>query len=181
MEEKGLLAVESKKMQSTLRREMRKIKRNLDGIRLMERLPGVLVLIDARRENIALCEARKLKIPTVCLMDTDSNPELVDLPIPGNDDAMRAIELVLEQLTEAIMQGKTGKAKNDDLAEDGSRRVRSRRMSTARAAQVLSSDNHSSETDDPLERQMAREVSPTVPAPTNNTTDHTDETDSSSQ
>ena len=74
MDEKGLLSAESKKMESTLRREMRKIRRNLDGIRKMDRLPGALVIIDARREDIAIEEARKLGIPTICLMDTDSDP-----------------------------------------------------------------------------------------------------------
>ncbi|MBN4060311.1 30S ribosomal protein S2, partial [Planctomycetaceae bacterium AH-315-I19] len=82
----------SKKMESQLRREMRKIKRNLSGIRNMSKLPGCLVIIDTRRENNALMEARKLGIPTICLIDTDGDPDLSDIPIPGNDDSMRSID-----------------------------------------------------------------------------------------
>ena len=80
----------SKKMESQLRREMRKIKRNLDGIRAMGKLPGAVVVIDVRREATALKEARKLGIPTICLIDTDGDPDDADIPIPGNDDSMRS-------------------------------------------------------------------------------------------
>ncbi len=137
MDEKGLLAAESKKMESTLRRQMRKIRRNLDGIRKMDRLPGVLVIVDARREDIAIEEARKLGIPTVCLMDTDSDPDHVDIPIPGNDDAMRAIELIVTQLADAVQEGKASYIENAEAADDSARRGKSRRVSTARAAEVL--------------------------------------------
>ncbi|MEM1165939.1 MAG: 30S ribosomal protein S2 [Planctomycetota bacterium] len=97
----------SKKMESQLRREMRKIKRNLDGIRHMDKLPGVMVVIDVNREVNALLEARKLGIPTICLIDSDGDPELVDIPIPGNDDSMRAIDAVVRELCQAVADGKT--------------------------------------------------------------------------
>ncbi|MBN1846655.1 MAG: 30S ribosomal protein S2 [Sedimentisphaerales bacterium] len=135
MDAKGLMAAESKKMESTLRREMRKIRRNLGGIRTMDRMPGALVIIDARREHNAVDEARKLGIPTICLMDTDSDPDIVDLPIPGNDDAMRVIELVLAQLADAVLEGKSGRQESDESEE--ARRGRSRRISVARAAEVM--------------------------------------------
>jgi len=106
IEAKGMAGAYSKKMIATPTREKRKIKRNLEGIRNMTRLPGALVLIDVRREHIASLEARKLKIPVVGIIDTDSDPDFVDIPIPGNDDAMRAIELVLEAMVEAIEEGK---------------------------------------------------------------------------
>jgi small subunit ribosomal protein S2 len=96
----------SKKMESQLRREMKKIKRNLDGIRRMDKLPGCLVVIDTAREHNALLEARKLGIPTICLLDTDGDPELVDIPIPGNDDSMRAIDVVIRELCAAVVDGK---------------------------------------------------------------------------
>jgi small subunit ribosomal protein S2 len=96
----------SKKMASTLGRELRKIKRNLGGVRNMERLPGALVIVDLRREYNAAREARKLGIPVIALLDTDSDPDWVDIPIPGNDDAMRSIELVLRQLGDAVEEGK---------------------------------------------------------------------------
>ena len=82
----------SKKIRATMQRELTKIKANLEGIRKMERLPGVMFIIDTRREHIAVKEAKKLGVTTVALIDTDSDPELIDLPMPGNDDAMRAIE-----------------------------------------------------------------------------------------
>ena len=85
----------SKKMISTLTRERRKIERNLSGIRHMNRLPEALLVIDPRREHIAVAEARKLGIKVVALLDTDCDPDLIDLPIPGNDDSMRSIELVV--------------------------------------------------------------------------------------
>lgn len=96
----------SKKMKSTLARELRKIRRNLEGIRRMTRLPGTLVVIDVRKEVNALREARALEIPTICLIDTDGDPELASIPIPGNDDAMRGIELVVTRLADAIEEGK---------------------------------------------------------------------------
>ena len=96
----------SKKMIATLTRERRKIERNLSGIRHMNRLPEALLVIDPRREHIAVAEARKLGIKVVALLDTDCDPDLIDLPIPGNDDSMRSIELVVSQLTDAIRDGK---------------------------------------------------------------------------
>src|ERR1700753_1651458 len=106
----GQIESYSKKMKSTLQREMDKIKTNLEGIRKMERMPGVMFIIDTRREHIAVKEARKLGVPTIALIDTDSDPDLIDLPIPGNDDAMRAIEIIMKELADAIIEGKTARA-----------------------------------------------------------------------
>lgn len=96
----------SKKMESQLRREMRKIKRNLDGIRLMDKLPGALVIIDVKNEITAVKEARKLGIPTICLLDTDGDPDLADIPIPGNDDSMRSIDVIVRELCLAVAEGR---------------------------------------------------------------------------
>jgi len=96
----------SKKMESQLRREMNKMKRNLSGIKGMDKLPGALVVIDTKRELSAIKEARKLGIPTVCLIDTDGSPELADIAIPGNDDSMRSIDVVVRELCLAIAEGK---------------------------------------------------------------------------
>ena len=96
----------SKKMLATLNREQKKIERNLAGIRNMTRLPEALMVIDPHREHIAVAEARKLGIKVVALLDTDCDPDAVDLPIPGNDDSMRSIELVIKRLTDAIIEGK---------------------------------------------------------------------------
>jgi small subunit ribosomal protein S2 len=100
------LAKYSKKMQSALNREYRKMYRNLNGIRTMSRLPECMVVIDPRKEKNAINEARKQGVTTVALIDTDCDPDLVDLPIPGNDDSIRSIEIVLQQLATAIIDGK---------------------------------------------------------------------------
>jgi small subunit ribosomal protein S2 len=96
----------SKKMVSTLSRELSKIRRNLSGIREMNRLPDALVVVDPKREHIAVKEAQRMGIPVVALIDTDSDPDTVDLPIPGNDDSIRSIELVLAKLADAVLEGR---------------------------------------------------------------------------
>ena len=115
----------SKKMIASRTRELRKIRRNLDGIRKMDKLPGALVVIDSRRERNAVCEAKKLGIPTICLIDTDSDPDYADLPIPGNDDAMRAIETILIHLADAVDEGLRGRRliEERDAAEAKQRRA----------------------------------------------------------
>src|ERR1700761_2628221 len=117
----------SKKMKSTLQREMTKIKSNLEGIRKMERMPGVMFIIDTRREHIAVNEAKKLGVPTIALIDTDSDPDLIDLPIPGNDDAMRAVEIILKELADSAIEGKTGRSETKGTNEGDQPRRRSNR------------------------------------------------------
>lgn len=108
----------SKKMIAMRSRETRKIRRNLEGIRTMDRLPGALIVIDVHREHNAVREAKKLGIPTVCLIDTDSDPDFADLPIPGNDDAIRSIDLILGHLADSVEEGKRGRSSSepDDAA-----------------------------------------------------------------
>ena len=124
----GQIETYSKKMKSTLQREMDKIKSNLEGIRKMERMPGVMVLIDTRREHIAVKEAKKLGVTTVAMIDTDSDPDLIDLPIPGNDDAMRAIELILKELADAIIEAKGTRPAEKAEGPDAPRQRRSARV-----------------------------------------------------
>ena len=107
LEAGGKLAEESKKQESRMKREMRKISTNLGGVRKMNRLPGAVIVVDTRRENLALQEARKLSIVTIGIIDTDSDPDAVDIAIPANDDSIKAIELLLTQLAEAVSVGKT--------------------------------------------------------------------------
>jgi small subunit ribosomal protein S2 len=109
------LASYSKKMQSALNREFRKMYRNLNGIRTLNRIPECLVLIDPRKEKNAVSEARKLGIATVALIDTDCDPDEIDLPIPGNDDSIRSIELIVQLLADAVLAGKgvSGALKTD--------------------------------------------------------------------
>ena len=109
----------SKKMQSALNREYRKMFRNLNGIRTMSRLPECLVVFDPRKEKNAIREAQKLGVSTVALIDTDCDPDMVDLPIPGNDDSMRSIELVAKMLADAILGGKQQAAVQSQQASEG--------------------------------------------------------------
>ena len=95
----------SKKMQSALNREYRKMYRNLNGLRIMNRLPECVVVIDPKKERNAVREARKLGITTVALIDTDCDPDDVDLPIPGNDDGIRSIEVIVRHLADGVAKG----------------------------------------------------------------------------
>ncbi|MEC9372950.1 MAG: 30S ribosomal protein S2 [Planctomycetota bacterium] len=126
----------SKKMESRLRREMTKIKRNLEGIRNMNKLPGALVVIDVRREVNALREARKLGIPTICLVDTDGDTDLVDIPIPGNDDSMRSIDVVIRELCNAVSEGRQVRVERGESSEgdeEGGDRQQSPRRRSSRS------------------------------------------------
>jgi small subunit ribosomal protein S2 len=117
--ETGEIETYSKKMKATLKREMDKIKGNLEGIRKMDKLPGIIFLIDTKREHIAVNEAKKLGVKTIALIDTDGDPSQIDLPIPGNDDAMRAIALIVSQLAEAAIEGKQGRTTQDRQGNEG--------------------------------------------------------------
>ncbi|MGD2093872.1 MAG: 30S ribosomal protein S2 [Phycisphaerales bacterium] len=128
----GTLDSESKKQASRLKREMRKIKANLQGVRNMSRLPGAVVVVDAKKEYLALREAKKLNIATIGLLDTDSDPDTVDVAIPANDDSIRAIELILSELADAVAIGKTMVAARQEPVQRP-RRVRSKRAVMARA------------------------------------------------
>ncbi len=116
----------SKKMQSSLNREYRKMYRNLNGLRKLNRLPGAIVIVDPKKEKNTLMEARALGITTVALIDTDCDPKLVDLPIPGNDDGIRSIELILSHLADAVISGSkdlTQKHEGNDSAPSKSKAV----------------------------------------------------------
>ncbi|MEO2035568.1 MAG: 30S ribosomal protein S2 [Planctomycetaceae bacterium] len=119
LRESGEIRTYSKKMQSTLLREYRKIYRNLNGMRDMNRLPECLVVVDPGKEKNAVHEARLLGIKVVSLIDTDSDPDLVDLVIPGNDDSLRSIRLVVQQLTDAIKQGKSMRPEEPKKVDPG--------------------------------------------------------------
>jgi small subunit ribosomal protein S2 len=106
----------SKKMVATLNRELTKIHRNLSGIREMNRMPDALIVVDPRREHIAVQEAQRVGIATVALIDTDSDPDTVDLPIPGNDDSIRSIELMLAKLADAVLEGRAALPQDSQAA-----------------------------------------------------------------
>ncbi len=100
------LATYSKKMQSSLTREHRKMYRNLNGLRHMNHFPECMVIVDPKKEKNAVYEAQKLGIVTVALIDPDSDPDEIALPIPGNDDSIRSIEIIMHALADAVIEGK---------------------------------------------------------------------------
>lgn len=106
MEKDGTFEAIKKKERAILTKEMEKLRKNLQGIVEMKKMPGALFVVDAKKEEIAVKEARKLGIPIVAIVDTNSDPDLVDYPIPANDDALRSIKLIIDLLAENIMEGK---------------------------------------------------------------------------
>jgi small subunit ribosomal protein S2 len=102
----GALGKMPKKMQAVVNRERRKILNNLEGLRRLDNLPSALVIVDANMERTAILEAKKLGVPVVAVVDTDSNPEEVDIVIPGNDDSVRGIQIVLRVLSDGCLEGR---------------------------------------------------------------------------
>ncbi|CDA30833.1 30S ribosomal protein S2 [Clostridium sp. CAG:492] len=112
MQEDGTFDVLPKKEVILLKKEMDKLQKNLGGIKDMTEIPGVLFVVDPKKERIAILEARKLNIPVVGLVDTNCNPEDVDYAIPGNDDAIRAVKLIADVMANAIIEGHQGESED---------------------------------------------------------------------
>ena len=110
MQEDGTFDVLPKKEVILLKKEMNKLEKNLGGIKEMDKLPGVIFLVDPKKERIAVLEAKKLNIPIIGLVDTNCNPEEVDYAIPGNDDAIRAVKLIADVMANAVIEGKQGES-----------------------------------------------------------------------
>ena len=108
MQEDGTFDVLPKKEVAALRNEKEKLEKNLGGIKEMTRMPGAMFVVDPKNERIAVLEAKKLNIPIIGLIDTNCNPEDVDYPIPGNDDAIRAVKLITDVMANAIIEGRQG-------------------------------------------------------------------------
>jgi small subunit ribosomal protein S2 len=106
LEKDGLLGRFNKKELSAYRRELKKLQINLGGIRNMSRLPQALVAVDYKDSKISINEAKRMKIRTICLVDTDGDPSAIDIPIPINDDAERVIQIVINKLADAVVEGK---------------------------------------------------------------------------
>ena len=117
-EETGALDLLPKKEASVLRREMVKLQKYLGGIKSMRKIPDGVVLVDQRREYNAVLECQKLGIPIVSLLDTNCDPDLVDIAIPANDDAIRSIKLIVGKLADAIYEGRHGQLEGSDIDED---------------------------------------------------------------
>ena len=120
METDGTFDRMSKKEIAMIQREKRKIHRNLHGLRKMSGLPGAMVVVDPRREKTAVREAKKVGVPIIAVLDTDCDPEMIDIPIPGNDDALRSIQVLVGKIGEAIRNGQ--QAYQQFLAEEEKRR-----------------------------------------------------------
>lgn len=131
MEEEGILQKLTKKEASRLSREQAKLNRNLEGVLEMAKLPATIYVVDSKKEEIAVAEANKLGIPVVGLVDTNCDPDKIDYPIPGNDDAIRSIKLITGIVADTILEGKKaymeGKAAEEakaEAAEEEERAVR---------------------------------------------------------
>lgn len=118
MEQDGTFDVLPKKEVILLKKEMEKLEKNLGGIKEMDKLPGVIFLVDPKKERIAILEAKKLNIPVVGLVDTNCNPEEVDYAIPGNDDAIRAVKLIADVMANAVIEGKQGESFEPEMEEE---------------------------------------------------------------
>lgn len=103
----GTFNLLTKKEASLRRKELETLRKHLDGIKTMQDIPDIAIIIDQKREMTALAECRKLGIPVVSILDTNCDPNLVDVPIPGNDDAVRSIKLIVNSLTDSIIAGKS--------------------------------------------------------------------------
>lgn len=115
-DETGIIDKLPKKEGSVTRRELDKLRKHLDGIKTMKHLPDIVVIVDQKREATAIQECIKLGIPTICILDTNCNPELVDIPIPANDDAIRSIKLIISKIADAIIEGNNGHNNLDPIS-----------------------------------------------------------------
>ena len=163
MEQDGSIASESKKRASQLKRELNKIRVNLDGLRNLNRMPGAMVIVDVKKEKNALAEAKKLGIPTIGIIDTDSNPDMVDIAIPANDDSTKGIELILNELAAAVAEGKTmariqATATEGDLRGRSKRRVR--RADAEESAEAESTEAPVAEEAPKVEAEVSAEAAP---------------------
>ena len=138
MREDGRWELLSKKDQSRKEKLYRKLQKNLGGLKKLTELPSAVFIIDSSKEEIAIQEARKMKIPIVAVVDTNGDPEVIDYPIPGNDDAVRAIELFASKIAEAIIEGKKARLAQgmmEDKKEEGATAEESAGTPETRAAE----------------------------------------------
>nr|YP_009397437.1 ribosomal protein S2 [Dasyclonium flaccidum]ARW66623.1 ribosomal protein S2 [Dasyclonium flaccidum] len=113
-DKQGLIDILPKKEASIVRKELDRLSKHLGGIKKMRNLPDIVIIVDQKKEITAIQECIKLGIPTICILDTNCNPEVVDVPIPANDDAIRSIKLIVSKISDAILEGRS----SDLLVED---------------------------------------------------------------
>ena len=148
MQEDGTFEVLPKKEVILLKKEMEKLEKNLGGIKEMEELPGVMFIVDPKKERIGILEARKLGIPVIGLVDTNCNPEDVDYAIPGNDDAIRAVKLIADCMANAVIEGKQGESM--EVAEEA--------MQAEETAEPTDMEEVVAETEETVEAPVQEEV-----------------------
>ncbi|HPW77590.1 MAG TPA: 30S ribosomal protein S2, partial [Candidatus Omnitrophota bacterium] len=154
MEQDGSFQFITKKEGLALRKEREKLEKNLSGIRAMKKLPSALFVIDAELEKISLAEARKLGIPIVAVLDTNGNPDGIDFPLPGNDDAIKAIRLFCEAAADAVREGRLDFEKN----------VREKEEAEAQSSDDAAPEE-AIEIDETLEENIVAEIEPEVEKP----------------
>jgi len=134
MKEDGTLQLLTKKEAARLEKEREKLSKNLSGIKDMKELPGIIFIIDPKKEKIGVAEAKKLSIPTVAVVDTNCDPDEIDHVIPGNDDAIRAIKLLTGKMADAILEGRA--ALNKEARQEEEKGQIEEKIATEEAAEV---------------------------------------------
>ena len=118
MFEDGTVEQYTKKEAMLMQRELQKLEKNLGGIKEMKKLPSAMFVVDPRKEHIAILEAKALGIPVVAIVDTNCDPDEADYPIPGNDDAIRAVKLIASKIADAVLEGRQGEQMSDEAIEE---------------------------------------------------------------
>ncbi len=118
MEDDGDFDLLPKKEVIQLKAEQEKLEKNLGGIKEMKKLPSAMFVVDPRKEHIAILEAKALGIPVVAIVDTNCDPDEADYPIPGNDDAIRAVKLIASKIADAVLEGRQGEQMSDEAIEE---------------------------------------------------------------
>ena len=116
-EESGYLDKLPKKETAILKKELDKLRKNLNGIKDMKRLPDLVLIVDQKRESTAIQECMTLGIPIISILDSNCNPDITNIPIPGNDDAIRSIKLIVGKIADSICEGQSGKTQNEGREE----------------------------------------------------------------
>lgn len=116
MFEDGTVEQYTKKEAMLMQRELQKLEKNLGGIKDMKKLPGAIFVVDSKKEEIAVKEARKLGIPVIATVDTNCDPDVIDFPIPANDDAICAVKLLTSKIADAVLEGRQGQQEEEETA-----------------------------------------------------------------
>ena len=116
MFEDGTVEQYTKKEAMLMQRELQKLEKNLGGIKDMKKLPGAIFVVDSKKEEIAVKEARKLGIPVIATVDTNCDPDVINFPIPANDDAIRAVKLLTSKIADAVLEGRQGQQEEEETA-----------------------------------------------------------------